>query len=116
MIETIPTPSFNRKAIIGFIAAILALLAFCAGILPIPLTVLICYPPGILLGIASLVLGLKAQREIRVNGEGGRTLALIATYVGGLTILAMLCMIAAGVIFLPRIYEWLAQGLNQVRP
>ncbi len=110
MTETISTSSFNRKAIIGFILAILALLALCAGVLPVPFTALICFPPGILFGIASLVLGLQAQREIRMEGQSGRTLALIATYIGGFTILAMLCMITAGVIFLPRIYEWIVQA------
>ena len=61
-------------------------------------------------------LGIKAQREIRMEGQSGRTLALIATYIGGFTILAMLCMITAGVIFLPRIYEWIVQAIHQVRP
>jgi hypothetical protein len=116
MIETIPISSLNRKAIIGFISAILALLALCAGLLPVPFTILICYPPGILFGVASLVLGLKAQREIRINGEGGRTLAVIAAYIGGLAILAMSCMITAGAIFLPRVYDWLLQTINQLRP
>jgi len=116
MIETISTPSFNRKAIIGFILAILASLALCVGLLPVPFTILICYPPGILFGIVSLVLGLKAQREIRVNGQSGRMLALITTYMGGFTIFAMLCMITAGIIFLPRIYDWMVQATHQVRP
>ena len=31
MTETTPPPPLNRNAIIGFIAAILALLALCAG-------------------------------------------------------------------------------------
>ena len=116
MIETISTPSFNRKAIIGFILAILALLALCAGILPVPFTALTCFPPGLLSGTVSLVLGLKAQREIRVNGQSGRMLALTATYMGGFTIFAMLCMITAGIIFLPRIYDWMVQATHQVRP
>jgi len=114
MIETISTSSFNRKAIIGFILAILALLALCAGILPIPFTILICYPPGILFGIVSLILGLKAQREIRADGQSGRTLALIAIYIGGLAILAMSCLITAGILLLPRIYDWIFQALNQM--
>ena len=112
MIVSTPTPSFNRKAMIGFIIAMLALLALCIGLLPVPLTALFCYPPGALLGVASIVLGLKAQGEIRVNGQSGRMLALIATYMGGFTIFAMLCMIAAGIIFLPRIYEWMVQALQ----
>jgi hypothetical protein len=116
MIETIPISSLNRKAIIGFILALLALLALCAGLLPVPFTILICYPPGLLFGVASLVLGLKAQREIQVDGQNGRTLALIATTIGWFTIFAMSCMITAGVIFLPRLYEWASQALSQLRP
>jgi len=116
MTDTPPTPPHNRKAIIGFIFALLALLALCTGVLPIPFTALICFPPSAMFGIASLVLGLLAQREIRSNGQDGRKLALLAVYIGGFTILAMICMITAGAILLPRIYEWLSQNINQVRP
>ncbi len=116
MIEPIPTPPLNRKALLGFLASLLALSALCIGIVPIPLTALICFPPGVLFGVVALVLGLMAQGEIRANGEGGKTLAWISLFVGGLTILAVLCMISAGVLFLPRIYAWLAQALHQPRP
>jgi hypothetical protein len=88
MIETIPVPPLNRKAVIGILAAILALLAFCSGLLPLPLTAMICYPPGILLGIISLISGLMALSEIRKDGKRGRRFALIAAWAGGLMITA----------------------------
>lgn len=94
----------------------IALLALCTGILPIPLTALFCFPPGALLGIVSLVLGLMALREIRVNGDSGKTLAFIAIIVGGLVILGMICMLATGAILLPRVYEWIVQVIHQPRP
>ena len=116
MIEPIPTPPLNRKALLGFLSSLLALLALCIGIVPIPFTALICFPPGVVFGVIALVLGLMAQGEIRVNAESGKTLAWMAVFAGGVTILAVVCMISAGVFFLPRIYAWLVQALHQPRP
>jgi hypothetical protein len=112
MIETKPIPSFNRNAIFSFALALLALLALCAGILPVPFTILLCYPPGILFAVASLFLGIKSQRELRTDGKGGRLLAVIAVWISGLSMLAFVCMITAGGIFIPRVYEWVSQHIH----
>ena len=109
MIETTPNPSFNRKSIIGFIAALIAFLALCAGLLPLPFTILLCYPPGIILGIVALVSGIRAQREIRQSNESGRMLSIIAVWVGSITIIAALCMITAGVLLYPYISKFIQQ-------
>lgn len=114
MIETTPIPSFNRKSILGFIAAVIAFLALCVGLLPVPFTILICYPPGIIFGIVALILGIQAQREILQSNESGRVLALIAAWIGGLTIIATLCMIAVGVLIYPYISEFIHQLLQQI--
>jgi len=114
MIETTPISPFNRKAIVGFIVALIAFLALCTGILPLPFTVLLCYPPGIILGITSLVLGIQAQREIRQSNESGRFLALIAVWAGGITIIATLCMIAVGVLLYPYVSEFIQQAWQQI--
>ena len=114
MTETTPVASFNHKSIIGFITAIIALMALCAGLLPVPFTVILCYPPGIILGIASLILGIQAQREIRQSNESGRVLALISAWVGGLTIIATLCMIAVGVLIYPYISEFIQKIWHQI--
>jgi len=116
MIETTPVPPFNRKALTGFLAAILALVALCAGLLPLPFTILFCYPLGIILGIASLVLGIQAQREIRQSNESGRFLAGIAIWVGGVTIIAALCMITTGVLLYPYISEFIQQTWQRINP
>ena len=116
MIETTPVPSFNRKALTGFIAAIIALIALCAGLLPVPFTILVCYPPGIIFGIVSLVLGIQAQREIRQSNESGRILALIAAWVGGLTSIATLCFITTGVLLYPYISKFIYQLWQQINP
>jgi len=55
MTKPVTISEINRKALISFIAAMLALLGLCIGLLPIPFTLLNCYPPGIVLGIISLV-------------------------------------------------------------
>ena len=114
MIETTPSLPFNRKAILGFIIAMLALLALCAGLLPVPFTILICYPPGLIFGIASLVLGIQAQREIRQSNESGRVLALVSAWVGGITIIVMLCLITTGILLYPYISKFIQQVWQQI--
>jgi len=113
MIETIPIP-FNRKAIIGFIAAMIALLALCIGFLPIPFTILICYPPGLICGIAALVLGIQSQREIRQSNESGKSLAVIAIWAGAITIVATLCIITVSILLYPYLAELMKQILQSI--
>ena len=114
--EFVPISSFNRKALLGFVLSILALLALCAGLLPLPLTVLICYPPGFILAIAALILGFIALRETKTDGTNGRSLAMFAVWGGGITLLAMICLISIGALLFPYISDFLQQGINQVRP
>jgi len=114
MIETILVSPFNRKAISGFIAALIALLALCIGLLPIPFTILFCYPPGIICGIAALVLGIQAQREIRQRNESGKFLAGIAIWGGGITIVATLCIITTGILVYPYISAFIQQNWQRI--
>ena len=102
----------NRKAIVSFIVALLALFGICTGILPIPFAFILCYPPGILFGIVAIVLGIRSQREIRGSGEDGRTLARVAIWLGGLSLFAYVCMITAGALLLPHITEYISQFLK----
>ena len=102
----------NRKAIVSFISALLALLVICTGILPIPFALLLCYPIGIVFGVASIVLGIKAQREIRESAESGRALALLSIWIGGFALFAYVCMVTAGAILLPRVLEYIKQFIN----
>jgi len=110
--EFIPISSFNRKALLGFVLSILAVLALCAGFLPLPLTALICYPPGFVLSLAALILGLIALRETRTDGTNGRALALFAVWAGGITLLAMLCLVTVGVLLFPYISEFIQDGMK----
>ena len=114
MNNTVALPPINRKALISLLIGVLALLAFCAGILPIPFTILLCYPPGILLGIVSLILGFQSLREIRQNGERGRALALIAMWSSGLMILAAVCLIVSGILLLPYLTDFLQKIWEQI--
>lgn len=114
--EFVPISSINRKALIGFVLSILAILALCAGLLPVPLTALICYPPGFILSLAALIFGFIALRETRTEGKNGRALASFAVWAGGITIVAMLCLVAVGVLLFPYISEFIQQGVNQIRP
>jgi len=75
---------------------------------------LLCYPPGIICGIAALVLGIRSQREIRQSNESGKFLAGIAMWVGAITIVATLCVITAGVLLYPYISEFVQQIWQQI--
>ena len=101
MEETFQSPPFNSNSILSFIAAILTVVLFCIGFIPIPLTALICYPVSLIAGIFALVTGMKALRRIRQTGESGHTLALISVWTGGVIILAMLCVLALGILLFP---------------
>jgi len=114
--EFAPISSFNHKALKGFLLSLLAVLALCASLLPVPFTALVCYPSGLVLGIASLVLGYSGLREIRSDGKNGQSLALFATWMGGITMVAILCMATVGVLLYPYISESFQQVINQIRP
>jgi len=111
MIETTQI-TVNRNAIISFISGLLALLVICTGILPIPFAFIFCYPIGIIFGVLSIVLGLKAQREIRETDESGLTLARLAIWISGLALFAYACMMTAGALLLPRVVEYISQFIN----
>lgn len=116
MIETTSLPLFNRKSVISFIVALLAFLALCVGLLPVPFTLLLCYPPGILLGISALILGIQAQREIRQRNEGGKWLAVIAVWFGTLTLIGTACIITGSVLLYPYISDFIQQNWHRINP
>ena len=113
MNEMIPAAPFNRKAIIAFATAILALISLCVGVLPIPFLELACYPSALILGIAALVLGIWAQVEVRMKGGGGKTLAVIAVWTGVLTLIALGCIAAFLAAVIPRLYDFVIHFLKQ---
>jgi hypothetical protein len=92
--------STNRLAMASFSAAVLTLLSFCIGAAPIPLTGWVCYPVAILLGAAALLTGFRALRQLRSSGEKGRVLAVLGMWMGGLTILAVLCLTTLTIVIL----------------
>ena len=101
---------------IGFLLSLLAILALCAGLLPIPLTVLLCYLPGLVSGIASLVLGVIALRELRSDGKNGQAFAQFAAWVGGLTVIGMLCLASTSIMLFPYISNFVQQTMQNLRP
>jgi len=104
--------AFNRSSIFSFVLAFIALLALCAGMLPIPFTVLFCYPPGVLIAVVSFTLGVKAQRELSMDGKRGQGMARFGIWVSGLCIFIFVFMIMAGVIFIPRIAAYVSQYIH----
>jgi len=114
MLETIPAPSFNRRALTSFIVAMLALFSFCLGFAPIPFTAVICYPVSILLGVTALAVGLSSIKQIRLNGENGKAFAVISVWMGGSVILMTLCFIALGILLWPYVFDFLKQAWHQL--
>lgn len=112
MTEFAPVSSFNRKAMIGFILSLLAIVSLCVGFLPIPLTALICYPSGSVLGIAALVLGFIALRELRTDGKNGQPFAWFPAWAGGLTVLAIFCFALTGILIYPHLFDFFQELFN----
>jgi hypothetical protein len=111
-----PRPSFNPRAVLSLLFAVLTALSFCVGVTPIPLTSLICYPAALLLGGIALWLGWSSLREVRQNGGRGRRLALVGMWTGGLTLLAVLCFSAVAIALAPAAFDLLRQAWTQIRP
>jgi hypothetical protein len=117
MTEFAPVSSFNRKAMIGFVFSIHAIIVLCIGFLPIPFTALICYPSGFILGIVSLVLGSIALRELRTDGKNGQPFAWFAAWAGGLIMSAISCFaLTGGYLIYPYISDIFQQLVNQPSP
>ncbi|WKZ47620.1 MAG: DUF4190 domain-containing protein [Anaerolineales bacterium] len=114
--EFVPISSFNRKALTGFLLSLLAILALCAGLIPFPFTELICFPPGFVLSVAALIFGFLALREAKTDGMNGRSLAWFAVWIGGITLLAMLCVVSLGALLFPHISDFIHEIMNRIRP
>ncbi len=99
MEQTGQPPSTNRNAVISSIAGALTIVSFCLGVAPIPFTDVICYSISLLFAVIALAMGFTSLLQIRQSGESGRMLAWIGISVGGLTMLAVLCIIALIVSF-----------------
>ena len=112
--EPIPTQPFNRNAILSLVSAILALLSFCIGAAPLPLTALVCYPVSLLFGIAALWNGVAAFQQIQQQGQQGRSLALIGIWIGSLTILFILCAVTLAVLLWAHVFEFIQETWNQI--
>ncbi len=86
-----PPPPTNRLAQASAVAAVLALLSFCVGVAPIPMTAWLCYPSAVVLGIGAMLAGFKALGQLRNGAERGRRLALAGIWTGGAMIAAVIC-------------------------
>jgi len=112
--ELITPQPINRRAILSLVLAVLALLFFCVGAAPLPLTALVCYPTSLLFGIAALWNGINALQQIRQHNEKGRSPALIGIWVGTLTILFVLCAVTLVVLLWPYVSEFIRETWNQI--
>jgi len=113
MDEIAPRSSANRLAVLSLVLAVLTVFSFCVGAAPIPLTGWVCFPAAIFLGAAALGSGIVALRRIRSNGERGRGMALAGVWLGGLGILATICLVT---LTISAVAALISQLLTQVRP
>ena len=115
MEQTGQPSSTNRNAVLSSIAGALTIVSFCLGVAPIPFTDFICYSISLLFAVTALALGFTSLLQIRQSGESGRALAWIGISVGGLTMFAVLCIIAVIVSFFPYLEHYLQQAWIQLR-
>jgi hypothetical protein len=113
--DSVSNSPINRHALISLVTASLALVSFCLGALPLPFTALFCYPPSVLLAITALWTGLVALQRIRQSGGRGQLLARIGIWVGGLTLLFILCAVALVIALWPSLSAYLREIMNQIR-
>ena len=90
-----PSLPTNRHSIISLILGILTVLLFCGGMIPVPFTGFICFPPSFLLGFLALVYGAISLNTIRKNNEAGHIHAWAGILSGGFIFLCLLCMVIA---------------------
>jgi hypothetical protein len=95
------SPPINRFAIFSLLAALLAIISFCMGVFPIPLTGYVCFPTSAILGLVSLFTGMIGLWQIRLRREEGRILAWIGTLVGGITAIILVCAVIVAIFWLP---------------
>ncbi len=114
MEQTGRPPSTNRNAIISSVVGALTIVSFCLGVAPIPFTDVICYSISLLFAVIALATGLASLLQIRQSGESGRPLAWIGISVGGLTMLAVLCITALIILFFPSFEHHLQQAWIQL--
>ena len=108
-----PSPRTNRHSIISLILGILTVLLFCGGMMPIPFTGFICFPPSFLLGFLALIYGAISLNTIRKNNETGQFHAWAGILSGGFIFLCMLCVIIAFIslfIFAPDSVQPIIEG------
>jgi hypothetical protein len=85
-------PSTNTQSILSLSFGLLTLFSSCIGLVPIPFTGFICFPTAFLSSLLTVILGVIALVRIRRNDEQGAAFAWIGLIIGGITLLAFLCL------------------------
>ena len=110
--ESAPT---NRKALVSISAAGAAAFCFCGGVVPVPLTALICFPLTGILGLIALIAGIAGLHELRSRQENGRNLALTGAALGSAVSLATLCMTIVGIALIQQIIDAIGRLAHAAR-
>ena len=106
MPENDPTVTLaNGNAIISFAAGLLTLVSLCVAVIPIPFTGYVCFPAAAVLGAVAVVSGLRSIHQTRSTGTKGSTLAAAGMGMGGLAMLASLCIAVLGITLWSRLAE-----------
>lgn len=82
----------NRLSIASLVFAVLTIIFFCIGVIPIPLTAIPCFPSAVLAGALALLTGIVALVQMRLNGESGQRWAWLGIFVGFVIIVAVIIL------------------------
>jgi hypothetical protein len=115
MEEIRSSPPMNRNAVLSLAAGAMTLASFCVGVAPIPFTDFMCYSASLLFGVAALSIGFTSLWQIRRSGESGSSLAWTGIFVGGFTMLAAACIVAAIALAFPSFEHYVQQAWVQLR-
>jgi hypothetical protein len=91
--------AINKQAIVSVVFAVLTILSFCTGWLPIPFTGFICFPISFLSAVLALIFGIISLIQIRRLNESGHHYAWSGIVIGGFVFVCILCMLAALISF-----------------
>jgi len=92
--ETIHSPT-NKLSILSLVFGILTIIFSCMGLIPLPLTSIICFPISVFFGILALVCGAIALNQIRKYNHAGSPMAWSGIVIGGFIFVCVLCMVIA---------------------
>ncbi len=85
----------DRNAVVSFVTGLMALLAVCIAIIPVPLTGYLCFPGAAILTVVTAAHGVRALKRFKTlsTAEKGMTITGMAAGIAGLLITAFCAVV-----------------------